>query len=512
MKKLGNDARGNYKLFKAGKTFYLGTNEPEAQIRAIRLGQLWEAIKDRPDPWEGMAFEVGKAIARGETEIPVAPSSLGTFTTMERIAKLQADFPMTRFVSAAHQDMVKEEQKTEAERLRKEADIREHGSAEGLPFHTALDAFLLQSVNLDREPGTDQLSESALRVGRNVKILKLHHANSPLSALDLLGIDKILSYWANRPKVARTGKPASVHTCREQIKIFRRFLRWASRAGLWVQPNGYAVTPVRIRTLPAEHEAKATEEQVQRYKREQLQTIWQYARPLERVYILLALNCGFGQREIVTLRQKDIVGDKIKRVRHKSGVYGEWTLWPETVVALEWYFKHYRPQSSAPEVFMTKAGVPLASRSAKGNHSREIANTWQRVLHRICKDYPDFRSLSFNKLRKTAGNLIRRIAGGEIAKTFLCHGKPVKDDPLSEVYSNRDFRRVFKALRRAYKHLAPVFAAVAEPFPAHKVPQPSLSLGKINRIRSLRAQGFAVAKTAEETGVSKDTVRRYEKG
>ncbi len=100
MKKLGTDARGNYKLFKAGKTFYLGTNEPEAQIRAIRLGQLWEAIKDRHDPWEGMALEVGKAIARGETEIQVAPSNLGTFTTMERIAKLQADFPMIRFVSA----------------------------------------------------------------------------------------------------------------------------------------------------------------------------------------------------------------------------------------------------------------------------------------------------------------------------------------------------------------------------------------------------------------------------
>ncbi len=37
---------------------------------------------------------------------------------------------------------MKEEQKTEAERLRKEANIREHGIVEGLPFHTVLDAFL----------------------------------------------------------------------------------------------------------------------------------------------------------------------------------------------------------------------------------------------------------------------------------------------------------------------------------------------------------------------------------
>ena len=58
---------------------------------------------------------MGKAIARGETEIRVALSNLGTFTTMERIAKLQADFPMIRFVPASAQDTVKENRRPKQE-------------------------------------------------------------------------------------------------------------------------------------------------------------------------------------------------------------------------------------------------------------------------------------------------------------------------------------------------------------------------------------------------------------
>jgi hypothetical protein len=74
---------------------------------------------------------------------------------MERIAHFQADFPMIRFVPAAHSETVAEEQRREAARFRREANVREHGTVEGLPFHKALDQFVEKSVKLDRIPGTD---------------------------------------------------------------------------------------------------------------------------------------------------------------------------------------------------------------------------------------------------------------------------------------------------------------------------------------------------------------------
>jgi hypothetical protein len=328
-----------------------------------------------------------------------------------------------------------------------------------------------------------------------------------MSEMTLDKVDEIIAYWVSRPVVKRSGKPASVHTCREQIKIFRRFLRWASRAELWQQPNGYAISYTRLRLTENEQQARATAEQVQRYKRDELQTLWEYARPLERLFMVLALNCGFGCREISTLCLSEISTDKIRRVRRKSGVYGEWTLWPETLAALEWY-RRQRPASDALQLMLTRNAVPYANRTTNGNRNMAVANAWSRLLNRVNKDDQRFRRLSFNKLRKTAACLMRRAGGGETTATFLCHGKPVKDDPLSEIYSNRVFRRVFRALRRVHRFLGPVFATVVDPFPDRPT-QPALSLGTIRRMRAMRQQGFKIMRIADELGISRDTVRRY---
>jgi hypothetical protein len=260
VKTLGTDSRGNFKRFIGGQIFYLGKDHNAAQVRAAKLPQLWAAVKDRGG-WTGEAKGIGLAIARGEDAITVPLSSLGTFVTAERIARLQTACPFVRFVPAEAADIVQEEQRNEAARLRQGADVREYGRAGGIGFHAALDAFTERSILLDKEPGTGQVTASALRYVRNVKILKEHHADCPMSEMTLGRVDEIIAHWAARPVVKKTGEPASVHTCREQIKVFRRFLRWAGRAELWQQPNGYAVSYTRIRRLEGEQEAKATAEQ-----------------------------------------------------------------------------------------------------------------------------------------------------------------------------------------------------------------------------------------------------------
>ncbi|HTU90586.1 MAG TPA: hypothetical protein VMF69_10965 [Gemmataceae bacterium] len=135
---------------------------------------------------------------------------------------------------------------------------------------------------------------------------------------------------------------------------------------------------------------------------------------------------------------------------------------------------------------------------------------WNTLLKRIrLKDFPTFRKLSFNKLRKTAASFVHRKDGGEVAGMFLAHGRVVTDD-LLERYAGRNFRSVFKACRHWRKVLGKMFARVADPFPASdKKHNPSVTLGTIKRMKELRQQGMVINAIAAEVGLHRATVRTY---
>jgi len=103
-----------------------------------------------------------------------------------------------------------------------------------------------------------------------------------------------------------------------------------------------------------------------------------------------------------------------------------------------------------------------------------------------------------------------------VASLFLAHGKATGDD-LLEVYAQRPFAKVFKALRRMRRRLAPMFAGVADSFGQVAKEErsadgdgagPEVSPAKIRRIKRMRAQGFKVARIALDLGVSEAEVRR----
>ncbi len=95
-------------------------------------------------------------------------------------------------------------------------------------------------------------------------------------------------------------------------------------------------------------------------------------------------------------------------------------------------------------------------------------------------------------------------------RIFHSRGRPVLNDEHSERYSNRNFKKVFRAQLKARKYLAPMFASVTDPFPEdQRTRHPALSLGTIKKIKIMRQQGFKVAAIAKELNVSQGTVRRY---
>ena len=141
---------------------------------------------------------------------------------------------------------------------------------------------------------------------------------------------------------------------------------------------------------------------------------------------------------------------------------------------------------------------------------RETGGASNGLLKRVCKDYPEFRRLSFGKLRKTASSLIRRFGDGETAGVFLCHGHPVRGDALLDVYANRDFASVFRAIKKVEQHLQPVFEAA--PSDLHAQPDPNKTgRKKIKRLCELKEQGLSIREIAEEVGMSKSAVARHVK-
>jgi len=113
--------------------------------------------------------------------------------------------------------------------------------------------------------------------------------------------------------------------------------------------------------------------------------------------------------------------------------------------------------------------------------------------------------MSFCKLRKTAGNLIRDNSDGEIAGIFLCHGQAVKTDDLADVYTNRPFKKVFTAQDRVWEFLKDIFEGEA-------VKECKISIGTIRKIKALHAEGVPVKEIAERCGVAESTVRARIKG
>jgi hypothetical protein len=506
-------------------------------IRSLQLEQVWEAMvkrwqRDRVGErplWTPETLAIAQAVARGENAVRinhiegVEGLPITTDVVAAWLCQLRKDFPMVRIDL---QDAEVQEQGQQ--RLERTAEIHAEvvrwvrQPSGGKTLYQALDAF---SENIRRTCLTVDKRVSPYGMSKlgQVKQIKEHAKDVPLSQFDLNAIEAMLHYWRNRPLGKRSGKPMSAAHVKDIIKRVREFLRWLHRNSAfdWRKPDDLESTPLRVPLTHEEKAAKVSPNQVKIYTPEQLAILYDYATPLERLLMLLGLNCGFGAAEVASLQlcevfldqphghYQDLSGSWIKRVRYKSDVYGEWSLWPATVAGIRWYLAR-RPQSKQPFLLLTEKGRALTEPTAGNNRNQRIQNIWRRLRERVGKDHSGFPTLSFNKLRKTSGDLVKRVSDGEIAGVHLCHGQTVRTDDLSDLYTNRHYDKVFKALEAVAELLAGMFAKAADPFPAdYKKRHPALSLGTIRHIQTLRAQGLTIHKIAEAVDLPDETVRYY---
>lgn len=389
-------------------------------------------------------------------------------------------------------------------------------------LHPALDAYSEWIRATYRTPPPEsRVKQSGTRLLFHVRKIKEAQENIPLSGFNLAVIEGMIDHWKNRP-LTKKGKPSSPDTVKGVIKTIRHFVRWLNRQPdfNWRKPPDLEFMPVRVSLTHSENAKRLRTLQVDTYTRDELVTLYQYATGLERLLLLLGLNCGFGQAEVASLQLDEIHLDEIhphygqrgswiRRFRYKTGVYGEWKLWDETVQGIRWMMER-RGTKKEGALILTKDGRPLTQPTDNNNRNNKIPNCWGRLLKRIRKDKENekFRTLSFNKLRKTAGDQIKKVSSGEIAGVFHSRGQVVPTDDLSDLYTNRPFDKVFEAIEAVRTYLAPIFEGVTDPFP-QEIKKPALSIGTIRKIKKLRQQGYTQQKVAEMLGISDSTVKRY---
>lgn len=555
--KLGRDARGNYQrdigqeTKQSGKVgqhrFYFGADPHQSQIRCLHVLRCWDNVEARWNKrernparwgerplWNKTTAALAVAVANGSDEYNLEPSQVFAYGGLEPregtgfkgaeghllpwFRELQEDFPMIRLRQVGdwpHDsiDRQRRHAKEKAEELMRYADgpVQESGQT----LHKALNAFsawIADSGKYQAED-SDGLSQHGRAMQRQVRTIKEHAKDIPLEALDNDEITRWRSYWANRPATkayANKGQPVSRETALNHLKRISAFLTWLHKSKLfmWRRPEDYELEHMRIKDTQKDKARRVSAKQVSTYTAEQLATLWKYASSRERLWLVLSLNCGFGQAELVSLETEEVLGDYIKRIRGKSGVYGEWKLWDVTGQALAWWKKR-RPETDETAVIVSKHGKKLKTTKG-GNRCGAIANAWVKLTRKIKVDKPDFPQLSFNKLRKTGGNLVRGKAGGEMMRIYHARKKTVTSDDEAERYSDRPFAKLFDVLDAIRADLSLVFDAVADPFPQDaKKRNPSISLGNRERIVALRKDGKQYAEIAAECEVSIDTVRRY---
>jgi len=575
---LGWLSRGEGKKWTQPK-FLLGRDERDALDRLRRLERLWECVErrheeefgDRKPTWTEKTLAVGKAISQGKHTFRLARQNCPG-QGVEDAAQADADYagylqqmqeayPVITFIpedAEAFQNGVRKNIEL-AESFQSLAD--DFAKDAGQPsvrdmhetLHKAIRAFLVsidenpKYKNHDGSPGAQPLTAWAYKLKFVCRDFLTRYEDRPLSSLATLeAVQALFDYWRNRPPRKGTKRPITVKTAGHRMTALSLFLKWLHRTSQfsWRKPTDFDEIDQSVNETKEEKASRAKPDQVATYSEDELVLLYQNTTtPLERLLMLLGLNCGCKQAEAGTILLSEVALEAIhphadllayhsseadsfiKRVRPKTGVYGEFKLWPHTVLGMKWLIERRQRQTKIRSgehagepillrpssiLLTTDSGYPMYRLYESGNTSQDISKCWARVVERTATAHPEIGRFTYSTLRRTTANFLRKTYGGEVANVFLQHGSPFEKDRLLEDYTNRPYGRLFEALDRYGERLRQMFEAVPDPFPSEeKKGGANITPGRIREIKRLVAEGKSKSDVARRVGVHRSTVYRY---
>lgn len=581
------DARGRYRrkvgrwVDKADKRkpypFNFGADKDQAKARLARVRELWAQIvkfhNEPPEPialpaalpegeeengepaWDGESLWIAKQLAAGNVQIPVgAIPEIHDYVYAQKVQQLAKKYPFVSFVANdreqyeagnAFLETAANHQLSELERRYPEALQRHTRVLSELTgtLHATLDVYIdhVKKHDVDPTPDGPTLSSFGSHKIANSTMLKRHQEDRPLSALDLDGCQELLDYWRMRPltrdKRIKPPRPMARKTCENHVAELIRFFKWLHKNKTfgWRKPEDFDELKTGVKDIQEERISVVAYTQRSFYLPSELPILNKHATPLERLLLLLGLNCGMKGAEQGTLLLDHLFLDQphpnaryLKEVakyecrdderfilysRNKSKVYGEFLLWPQTVEVIRLAIERQkrivnRDGLSYRNLLITKSGTLFYRLTGGGkNRSQIFGNKWKALITRIQKSEAEFPYFPFSSLRDTAGDLVRHAADGEVAATFLMHGQPVKQDDLLDLYTKRPFGKVFGALRQLQTDLKPMFDAAPEDVVEQPMQQYT-PMNKREQIVKLKKEGRTVTQIMQEVGVSRMTVLR----
>ncbi len=221
-------------------------------------------------------------------------------------------------------------------------------SRQGGMLHDAMRAYIEWIKKDYFRPALGRVTDGGRTKIRQVETLMTRHENQPLSMLDETAVEEMFRFWRQRPFKKDSTKPISKKSAENYIGELKRFFRWLHKCKDfdWRKPENFDEIKTKVDAAPGDQQRKLV--QVDTFSLDELRLLNEYATPLERVFLLLGLNCGFGVAEIASLlvgevvlfkgheeRHQEILGypttnadSFIKRIRRKNSVYGEHILFP----------------------------------------------------------------------------------------------------------------------------------------------------------------------------------------
>ena len=504
--------------------FLLGHDKAVAEARRDAIIFLWADIEKRTGSstryssgksetivggpfWSPEEEKKAKAIARGES-VRIAPSqpndSKAYFEEIRTINKLIPVEPMfPQPFKEGHDRLMDELLQIKSRLVGKE---NKHQEITGQTLYQAIEAFRQTLLTKDGE-----IMDGEKTLADQLKSLPSYLTDFDLGQLDYMACDQCYGIFRNRPTTLRYQTRMKRKSARNLISALNQFFKWLHLNGNWDwrKPEDFSEISKVIVQLEGDDEHDAEEHDV--WTIDELKTLYKYARPMERVFMLLGLNCSYGADQIGTLRESRVhfrEGKRayIRRIRKKRGTWSVHLLFQETEKVLRWALDQRKTiQTDSPYLLVNKIGRPYWYLTKEKNRSSQIPAAWNRLLNRVKKDFENFRLLPFNSLRDTSSDMIEKMGGSDFASLHLAH-KHLSGDKSLRNYVNPNRNKHFKLIRRMERKLATIWEGVE---PIELQPKNYIGFSKIEEIKKLRADGLSRTEVAKRTGVSAATVSRY---